>query len=263
MVYLSLVRQFLRASLQQEMAYPANFFLRLMVSSLNLASGFAGLWAIFSQVDSIHGWDLPAALALLGVYLLLASLRDLFIGPSLESLAGMDGELWTGRFDFTLLKPVDKQFLVSLRQWRPFALLDVVLALGVLIYALIQMGVTLTWLDIAAFVLTLFAGLLVFYAVMLIFSSLVLWNQGFMFTWLFNDFFQLARYPVGLYPGWLRLILTWIIPVAVMTTIPAEALRGELSPWTMLAVIFVATILMVAASQIFRRGLRRYASASS
>ena len=51
-----------------------------------------------------------------------------------------------------------------------------------------------------------------------------------LFTWVFDGLFQMARYPVGMYPGWLRLVLTWIVPVGVITTVPAQALTGALSP---------------------------------
>jgi ABC-2 type transport system permease protein len=71
------------------------------------------------------------------------------------------------------------------------------------------------------------------------------------------------RYPVGLYPGWLRLVLTWIVPVGVMTTVPAEALTGTVSPGMLLGSGLLATALLVGASALFRFGLRRYASASS
>lgn len=263
MYYLNLIWHFFRASTQQEMAYPGNFIIRVIYSLLSLASGVAGLWALYSQVDVIHGWDMPSALALLGIYLLLSALRDLFIGPSLESLAGMDGELWTGRFDFTLLKPVNVQFLVSVRQWRVFALLDLLLAIGVLATAIGLMGETPHWKDTLAFLLVTFSGVMVFYAVLLFFSSLVLWNNAFLFTWLFNDFFQLARYPVGIYPGWLRLLLTWVVPVALMTTLPAQALRGEVSGGILFGIPIAALSLLMVASVTFRRGLRRYASASS
>ena len=111
MRYLRLAGQFARASAQNELAYRANFWVSLLHSLLNLATGVLGVWVIFGQVDSIQGWDLPSTLALLGVYLTLSALRGLFIGPSLEALAGMDGEIWTGTFDFTLLRPVDAQFL--------------------------------------------------------------------------------------------------------------------------------------------------------
>jgi ABC-2 type transport system permease protein len=263
MYHLKLIWYFFRASAQQEMAYRSNFFIRVMYSLLGLVSGLAGLWALYGQVDTIHGWDMPSALALLGVYMLLGALRDLFIGPSLESLAGMDGELWTGRFDFTMLKPVNKQFLVSVRQWRVYALLDMVLALGVLGTAIRLMGKSLSWVDATAFLISLVAGVVVFYAVMLFFSSLVLWNNAFLFTWLFNGFFQLARYPVGIYPGWLRLMLTWVIPIALMTSIPAQALRGDAPAWMIFGASAAAVFLLVISSLVFRRGLRRYASASS
>ena len=76
MYYLDLVWQFFRASTQQELAYRSNFFIRVFYSLLSLLSGVVGLWALYSQVDLIHGWDMPSALALLGVYLLLGALKE-------------------------------------------------------------------------------------------------------------------------------------------------------------------------------------------
>jgi ABC-2 type transport system permease protein len=73
----------------------------------------------------------------------------------------------------------------------------------------------------------------------------------------------MARYPVGLYPGWLRLVLTWVIPVGIMTTVPAQALTGALSPGLLIGSVALAVGFLVAASVLFRTGLRRYASASS
>ncbi|MBN2005661.1 MAG: ABC-2 family transporter protein, partial [Anaerolineae bacterium] len=64
-------------------------------------------------------------------------------------------------------------------------------------------------------------------------------------------------------PGWLRLALTWVVPVGVMTTVPAQALSGELSPGMLAGSAALATALFVGASALFRLGLRRYASASS
>lgn len=263
MHHLRLIGEFFKVSTQAEMAYRANFFIRVLNALLNLVTGVLSLTVIFSQVESIKGWDLPAALALLGVYLLLTALRGLFISPSLESVAGMDGEIWQGTFDFTLLRPVDKQFLVSFRHWRVLVLFDLALALGVLGYAIHLLGANLNFWTIAGFILTLLAGVTLLYSALLAFSALVFWNSGFLFTWVINDLFQLARYPVGLYPGWLRLILTWIIPVGLMTTIPAQALTGNLSwQWMVLTLAFTLVVLL-GSSWLFRQGLKKYTSASS
>ena len=175
----------------------------------------------------------------------------------------MDGEIWVGTFDFTLIRPVDVQFLASVRHWQPLALLDLVLGLGVLVTAVAHLGATLTLAHAATFLVTLAAGLVILYAILLAFSGLIFWSPGFLFTWLFDAFFQMARYPVGLYPGWLRLILTWVVPVGVMTTVPAQALAGDLPVATLLGSLALAATFFAGATWLFRTGLRRYVSASS
>jgi ABC-type uncharacterized transport system permease subunit len=49
-------------------------------------------------------------------------------------------------------------------------------------------------------------------------ASLIFWSPGFLFTWIFDGIFQMARYLVCIYPAWLRLVLTWIVPVRAMAT---------------------------------------------
>jgi ABC-2 type transport system permease protein len=95
------------------------------------------------------------------------------------------------------------------------------------------------------------------------FTSIIFWSQETVFTWIFNSIFQMGRYPVGLYPGWLQLILTWVIPVGFMTTVPAQALAGEVAPGMLWGGVGVAMGLLVASSALFRVSVRRYASASS
>jgi ABC-2 type transport system permease protein len=263
MRYLRLIKGFARASAQGEMAYRSNFFISLFHSCLGLATGVLGLLVLFDQVESIRGWDFPTTLALLGTFLTLSALRGLFLGPSLDALAGLGGEVWDGRFDFVLLRPADAQFQASFRHWRPLALVDLALGLVVLGLAVVQMGHALTLTRVVGFLFALGAGVTILYAILLAFTALVFWSPGFLFTWLFDGIFQMARYPVGIYPGWLRLALTWIVPVGVMTTIPAQALAGDSSLAILMGSVLLATALFIAASALFRSGLRRYASASS
>lgn len=263
MLYLRLINRFWQASLQEEAAYRANFFFSLLYSFLNLFTGAAGVWILFSQVESIRGWDFAGTLAILGVYLTASALRRLFIGPSLDALAGMDGEVWSGAFDFTLLRPVNTQFLASFRKWRPLALFDLLLGLGVLGAAVLQLGGGLPLERIFAFAAAVTAGVAVLYAVLLAFTALVFWSPGVLFTWIFDAVFQMARDPLGYYPGWIRLILTWVIPVGVITTLPAEALTGSLSWGSLGLFCLLSALLVVIASLFFRSGLSRYKSASS
>lgn len=261
--YGRLIGTFLRASLQQEMAYRANLLIGLLHTLLNLGAGVLGLLVLFGQVESVRGWSFAPTLAVLGVYLAVGALRNLFISPSLDALTGMDGEVWDGRFDFTLLRPVNIQFLASTRHWRFFSLVDLLLAAGVLLIAVSRFDRALSPAHLLSFLVALGAGLLVLYALVLFFAGLVFWSPGFLFTWVFDGLFQLARYPIGLYPSRLRLLLTWIVPVGVITTFPAQALTGELPPALLLGSVAFSVVLVVAASIVFHHGVRRYASASS
>jgi ABC-2 type transport system permease protein len=260
---LRLIRIFIETSVKNETAYRANFLVSLLNSLLNFGTGLLGVIVLFGQIETVGGWSFASTLAVLGVYLTVGAVRDLFISPSLDALTGMDGEVWVGTFDFTLLRPVDTQFLASVRRWRLFALFDLLLGLGVLATAAARLGTSITAAHLITFLVTLAAGTITLYAVLLAFSGLVFWSPGFLFSWVFDGIFQMARYPVRLYPGALRLLLTWIVPVGVITTIPAQALTGELSPAALIGSLSFSIVLLVGASILFRGGLRRYTSTSS
>lgn len=263
MKHLRLISLFIRAAFQAELAYRINFWIALLYSTQNLFVAVVGLQVLFNQVEAIRGWNYASTLSLLGVYLTISALRMLCLGPSLESMAGMDGELWTGRFDFTLLRPVDVQFLASFRQWRPFALVDLAFGLAVIARALALSSGDLTAARVGLFFLALLAGVLLIYALLLAFTGLVFWSPGLLFTWVLDAILQLARYPVGIYPNWLRFLLTWAIPVGLITTVPAEALTGRASAAAVIGALAFAVLALLGASLLFRGGVRRYASASS
>lgn len=258
--HLGLLPTFIRASVQEAVAYRANFWISLLHATLNLATGVLGLVVLFGQVEQVRGWDLPAALALLGIYLTLGSLRSLVLGPSMDSLAGLDGDVWSGRLDYTLLQPVSTQFLASLRRWQPLALLDLLPGLALIAVASWQLRLDLGPADALTFLLALAAALAILYALLLTATALIFWAPGVLFTWIFDSIFQMARYPLGLYPGWVRLLLTWVVPIGLITTVPAEALTGRLAPSLLLATLALSLLLTLAASLLFRRALRRYES---
>jgi ABC-2 type transport system permease protein len=263
MYYLKLIKSFMRASLQQDLAYRANFWINLLHSLLNMVIAVAAILILFNQINGLNGWTFSSTLGVMAVYLIISALRGLFIGPSLETLVGMGQEVWNGNFDFSLIRPVNIQFLVTFRIWRFFALLDLGLGLGVLIYSAIQSNDPITWFNWLLFAIALFSGTLIIYGLLLGLSALTFWSPGFLITWVFDAFFQLARYPIGIYPPFIRILLTWIIPIGLITTIPAQALSGQIGVGMVLTSLAVAGLLLIFASLLFHRGIRRYHSASS
>jgi ABC-2 type transport system permease protein len=72
-----------------------------------------------------------------------------------------------------------------------------------------------------------------------------------------------GRWPVGIYPGWLKWILTVVVPIAFAVTVPAEAVAGRLGLETLLGAIALATALLAFSRWFWKQGLKRYSGASA
>ena len=75
--------------------------------------------------------------------------------------------------------------------------------------------------------------------------------------------FQTGRWPVGIYPYWLRVGVTFLVPIAFAVTVPAEALTSRLDWQTLLLAFLFAVSLFAATRWFWRFGLRRYSGASA
>jgi ABC-2 type transport system permease protein len=258
---LKLLFTFFRISVLNETAYRINFFIQLFQSILELGSALAGLAVIFSYTTALGGWRPDEMLALVGVYFLIGGVISLVIQPGMSALID---SVRDGTLDFTLTKPEDAQLLVSIQRVAVFSLIDLLMGLGVLIAALIRLREAIGGWQAAAFIGMLVAGCIIVYSFWLILASLAFWLVHVEnLLEIFQSMFQAGRWPISLYPGWLRFGLTFIVPVAFATTVPAEALTGRLSSGTLWAALGLAVILFAAARLIWRLGLRRYSGASA
>jgi ABC-2 type transport system permease protein len=252
---------FLRISVMGEAAYRINFFIQLLQSLMELATALAGLAVIFSYTDTLGGWRPDEVLALVGVYFLIGGMIGLVIQPGMEELIESVRE---GTLDYTLTKPEDAQLLVSLHSVDIWRLIDIVMGFGVLAVALIRLREHVGVPQAAAFAGMLLAGGVIIYSFWLILAALSFWFVRVEnILQIFQSMYEAGRWPISLYPGWLRFALTFIVPVAFVTTVPAEALTGRLSGTTLLGTVALAAVLFAVSRFIWQRGLRQYSGASA
>ncbi len=252
---------FLRIGIANELQYRVNFFVQLLQSMVALAVGLIGLWLVFSQTNELSGWSRPELLAVMGVFILMGGVVQAAIQPNMQRLME---EVQTGTLDYALTKPVDGQAMVSLREFRVWKLVDVLLGLGVLAWAMVVLHEQLGFWQILAFAVALVLGGVMLYCFWLMLTSIAFWviRVDEMVN-LFEGIYAAGRWPVGIYPRWLRLGLTFIIPVAFAVTVPAEALTGRLNAWTLLGAFALAGVLCLAARAVWKRGVKNYAGASA
>ncbi len=261
MNYLRLLAAFFWANVMSELAYRVNFVWQLFQSFLSLGISLGGLAVIFSYTETLGGWRPDEILALVGVYFLVGGLVGLVIQPGMEQFIE---SVRDGTLDFTLTKPEDAQLTTSIKRIEIWKLIDIALGVAVLVYALIRLGENVGVLQAGAFVLMLIAGGIIVYSFFLILATLSFWLVRVEnILMIFQSMYEAGRWPISLYPGWLRYGLTFVIPVAFATTVPAEALTGRLTWQTLLIAVAVAVLLFAASRLFWRVGLRRYSGASA
>lgn len=261
MRFLKLVWSHLRIGIANEVQYRVNFFLQLLQSCIALATGLIGLWLVFSHTGALGGWSEPELLAVMGVYMLMGGIIQAAIQPNMQRL--MD-EIRQGTLDFALTKPVDAQLLISIREFRFWQLTNVLVGLVVLVVAIVQMHHRLQAWQAWAFVAALILGGIMIYCFWLILTTTAFWliRIGELVN-LFEGLYAAGRWPVTIYPDWLRLGLTFLVPVAFAVTVPAEALTNRLTPADLLGAAALTLVFMALARAIWRLGIRSYSGASA
>jgi ABC-2 type transport system permease protein len=261
MTTLRLLWVFFRVGVVGELAYRVNFFVQMFQSLLQLGTALAGLAVVFSYTDTLGGWRPDEVVALVGVYILVGGVIGLVIQPSMERFIE---SVRQGTLDFTLTKPEDAQLLVSIQGVEIWQLVDVLLGLGVLAVALVRLGEKVGTGQAAAFALMLLAGGAIVYSFWLMLATLSFWFiRVENILVIFQSMYEAGRWPVSLYPAWLRFGLTFLVPVAFATTVPAEALTGRLDAQTSLGALALAAGLLVASRLFWRAGVRHYSGASA
>jgi ABC-2 type transport system permease protein len=256
--YLRVLGLFLLTSLAAEMEYRGNFLLGLLSSFLTLVGALFGLALLYQGGYRPGGWVWEEALLVLAAFTLLQGLASTLLAPNLNKIVE---HVQQGTLDFVLLKSIDPQFWLSLRAFSPWGLGDLALGLGLLLYGGLRLG--LSPLDFALFALYFALGAVILYSLWFLLATTSIWFvKIYNVTEVLRGLLEAGRFPVGAYPALYRVFFTFVVPVAFLTTVPAEAAlkRGE-APLLLAGAL--ALLLFLLARGFFLLALRSYTSASS
>lgn len=252
---------YFRVAAMNDLQYRVNFFIQLLQSLIAVGTGLVGIWLIFSHTSRLDGWSPPELLAVMGVFTIMGGLISAVIQPNMQKL--MD-DVQQGTLDYALTKPEDAQLIASVRQIQIWQMTDVLTGLVVVLIAAFRLPSPPGVWQVLSFVLVLFLGGLMVYSFWLMLTSAAFWVVKIdEIADLFQGVYAAGRYPVAIYPVWLRLGLTFLVPVAFAVTVPAEALTNRLTLQTLLGAVGLTILLLGVSRLIWRMGLRRYSGASA
>ncbi len=259
--YLRLLGLQLRASALLAAQYRFDFFVDAIISLFWTVTAVVPLFVVYGEKSrpGIPGWNFGEALVVTACFILLQGVLDGAINPGLQAVID---HIRKGTLDFVLLKPADAQFLVSTSRFQLFRVFSLVTSGLVFAVAFDRIGHGPSALGVlTALVLFAVATLLLYSLWILIISAAFVVVKVDNLTYLFSSIFDAARWPSSVFRGAVKLVFTFIIPLAVMTTFPAEALLGRLSMATLVSSILGAFVFAAVARAIWLRSIGRYTSA--
>lgn len=258
---LRIARAFIRVMALNELQYRATFVVALIQSVVALVAGLAVLALVFAQTQTLNGWSGAELLALMGVHILLGGIIASSIQPNMERLMQ---DIRRGTLDFLLTKPDDAQLLVSIRDFRPWQTVDVAIGAILVVVGVAQLEHGPGIAEVLAFAAALFLGAMLVYCFWLVVTTCAFWLVRMDEVHeLFEGLYQSGRWPISIYPTWLRIGLTFLVPIGFAVTVPAEAVTSRLAPESLAAAAVFTAVAFLLARWFWRLGLRSYSGASA
>ena len=279
--YFRLLGAFARFSLVNEMAFRGNFVLKVLVEVLWLGILLIFYQTLFTYTSSVGGWNQYQYLFFLGCYYTFEGLIETLF---LENAIDFADMVRTGTLDFYLLRPIDEQFLVSLRKIDWSTATKIPLGGAIMVYSLAGLGWTFNPMNLSAalagdgwnfepvkvigFIMLFACGAALAYSFLLILSSFSVWlvrNENLMeWWWLFTT---LMRYPRENYmKGWgapLYYVCWYVIPVLLIINVPADVMVKAVEPENIILFLAATAVMLYLSRRFFFHALRSYRSASS
>jgi ABC-2 type transport system permease protein len=259
--YLRLFGVQLRASALLAAQYRYDFLIDAIISLFWTATAMVPLFVVYGDQRSIPGWSAGEALLVTGWFILLQGILDGAINPGLQ---GVVDHIRKGTLDFVLLKPADAQFLVSTSRFQLWRVMSLATAGGTFAYAFGKIGHGPSAVGVAQSAVLLVAATLLLYSLWILTVSAAFYVVKVdNLTYLFSSLFDAARWPRTVFTGVLYFLFTFVIPLALMTSYPAEALLGRLPTSTLIASCAGSLGFAALSRWVWLRSIGKYTSASS
>lgn len=252
---------FVRNCLARELEYRGHFLFLSLSNVAWVSLSLALMLFVFGNVRTIGDWDRDRIIILTGTYQFVVSVVYLLFDTNMQRLSELVNK---GELDFVLVKPLSSQFMVSTR-YVTFNQLPAAIASAAYVgYGLNQIGQPPGPFEAVAYGILVVSAIVAFYALWFMSVTLSLWSGRINnIAFLIQPLMEMARVPADVFAGVFRPLFTFVIPIAMIATVPTKALLGLLDPVLAGYSLFVAFSLAALSNRWWHFSLRRYSSASS
>jgi ABC-2 type transport system permease protein len=217
---------------------------------------------IYSQVDSIGGWNRGQMIIFVGTFAIINALNMLlyFFG-----VVDIPGKIKRGDLDQYLTKPVNPLLRITFENVNPGSIPLVIFSVLIVCYGVSITGIEISFLTGLAYTVLVLLMTLLWYDMELILRTipfLVISANGIM--QLEDQLIEMNfKIPGVLYRGIFKALFYFILPYGIMSTVPTQMLSGVLTMPGLIHALCVTVGFTVFALWFWRFGLKHYKSASS
>jgi len=260
-LYFSLYWYFLIQRLKILMEYRVNFFIGATSTIVLQGASLGAIWVVMRQIPSLNGWNFYEVLLVYGMLTVGQSIMHMFAD-----------NLWvvghsyirSGDFDRFLVRPIDPLFHLLADRFCHDGIGNFLTGVVLVGFALKNLEITLTPLLALYLVIMVLSGGVIFISLNLITATSAFWIvESIPVTQIIFNMNEFAKYPLNIYHGAIRILLTWLIPYGFVSFYPASYILGRdigllawLSP-------VVATVFILVAYRVWLFGLKHYGSTGS
>lgn len=252
--------KFLSIHLRSAMTYRASFFLSCVGHLFITANVFIGVIFMMQRFDSIGGYTLPQLSLCYSVILAATSLAECF-GRGIDVFHQL---LSDARFDRIMVRPRSPLFQTLCQEMKPTMLARVLQAAVMLIWALGSGAVAWTPWKAVTLVLMILCGAAIFFGLYLINACICFFTLEHLET--LNIFLdgprEYGKYPFGVYGKPVLLVLTFLVPLALVQHWPLQYLFDRGPAWYGLLPL-ASLVFLLPCALLWRLGVRHYCSTGS
>lgn len=247
--------------LRVSLAYRANIIFWTIISVCWTFFNFFFFFLLTSITGDLGGWSLNEVYVLVGVFTILDALIWSWL---YDSMANVTRSIYEGTLDFLLIKPVDSQFMLSFSHIGLSNSMRLLLGIAVLIKSVQATGLSPSLLDWMLFVILFLCGVAMFYSFWLSVACLSFFADRLeSIHEIFPGIRRLMEVPSGVYQGAMATIVTVIVPISLITNVPAESLLGSLDPAKASYFLFFTVFTLLASRKWYQFCVRRYSGIGS
>jgi ABC-2 type transport system permease protein len=261
--YLKIWRILIKLELMTDFQYRLNFLLTFIATTSWVIAEILFIRFVTQKYETIAGWNFNQLNLLLGINQIWVGGFFYFIAwPSLVTFSEMIKE---GGADKILTLPINTRFYISVFRISWPSLGIMINGIILTIFSLVKLEVTVTFSSVVLFVIFLLLSCWIIYCIQYIAICITFWLiEAGTYLYLINTFDRLSRFPYEIFiKGSFFILFTFVLPVSIITNVPARTLLGILEWKFVIYALIVAIWLTIVSQIVWKMGLRRYESASS